>query len=413
MSNLSRIKLWKVKQRICPKNDTDYAIAKMDSEGDLVTEKSELKNLYAKVYKTRLEHREIKPNYSQLKELKNGLFEKRIKLAKLRKSKHWNYSDLIKVTKNLKTNKAADPKGLVNELFKPGVAGYDLQQSLLMLCNNVKTECAIPDFMQLTNITSIFKKKGSKTDLNNDRGVFNVMTVRSIIDNLIYSDFYDIMDNNMSDSNVGGRKNRNIRDNLFIVNGVINFARQEKLEIDINLYDIAKCFDSMWYEETMNDLWDTGIQDDKFAVIAKLNEKCKIAVKTPVGVTERFQLEKIEMQGTKFSNIKCSIQIDTLGKECYSTGQGLFLYKKAVYVPPLGMIDDIVSFAKSGPEAIKTNAIINAKIESKKLEFGPKKCYNLHIGKLKETHSMLKVHNEILNVKEYETYLDDVISTTG
>ena len=263
MSNLSRIKLWKVKQRICPKNDTDYAIAKMDSEGDLVTEKSELKNLYAKVYKTRLEHREIKPNYSQLKELKNGLFEKRIKLAKLRKSKHWNYSDLIKVTKNLKTNKAADPKGLVNELFKPGVAGYDLQQSLLMLCNNVKTECAIPDFMQLTNITSIFKKKGSKTDLNNDRGVFNVMTVRSIIDNLIYSDFYDIMDNNMSDSNVGGRKNRNIRDNLFIVNGVINFARQEKLEIDINLYDIAKCFDSMWYEETMNDLWDTGIQDDK------------------------------------------------------------------------------------------------------------------------------------------------------
>ena len=142
---------------------------------------------------------------------------------------------------------------------------------------------------------------------------------------MIYSDFYDIMDNNMSDSNVGGRKNRNIRDNLFIVNGVINFARQEKLEVDINLYDIAKCFDSMWHEETMNDLWDTGIQDDKFAVIAKLNEKCEIAVKTPVGVTERFQLEKIEMQGTKFSNIKCSIQIDTLGKECYSTGQGLFL----------------------------------------------------------------------------------------
>ena len=34
-----------------------------------------------------------------------------------------------------------------------------------------------------------------------------------------------------------------IRDNLFIVNGVINFARKEKLEVDINLYDIAKCFD--------------------------------------------------------------------------------------------------------------------------------------------------------------------------
>merc|ERR1712240_769704 len=145
----------------------------------------------------------------------------------------------------------------------------------------------------------------------------------------------------MSDSNVGGRKSRNIGDNLFIVYGVINFALKEKLEVDINLYDIAKCFDSMWFEETMNDLWDAGVQNDKFAVIAKLNEKCNIAVKTPVGITERFEVEKIEMQGTKFSNIKCSIQMDTLGKECYSSGEGLFLYKNAINVLPLGMIDDI------------------------------------------------------------------------
>ena len=78
-------------------------------------------------------------------------------------------SDLIKVTKNLKTRKAADPKGLINELFKPGVAGADLLESLLMLCNRVKAECEIPAFLKLTNITSIFKKRGSKTDLNNDR----------------------------------------------------------------------------------------------------------------------------------------------------------------------------------------------------------------------------------------------------
>ena len=40
----------------------------------------------------------------------------------------------------------------------------------------------------------------------------------------------------MSDSNVGGRKQRNIRDNLFIVYGIINFAVQEKVEVDLNLY---------------------------------------------------------------------------------------------------------------------------------------------------------------------------------
>ena len=147
----------------------------------------------------------------------------------------------------------------------------------------------------------------------------------------------------------------------------------------------------MWYRETMNDLWDTGVQDDKFAVISKLNESCSIAVKTPVGITERFQLQEIEMQGTKMSNIKCAVQIDTLGKECYTFNEGMFLYKKCVYVPPLGMIDDIASFSECGPETVKINSIINAKIESKKLAFGPQKCFKIHIGKKLEECSDQKV----------------------
>ena len=405
--------MWKVKQKVCPKNNVSHPVAKINQKGELVSNKSELKCLYVETYTERLKHRNMRSGYAKLKELKDGLFTLRIKLAKMRESGNWTHTDLLKVTKQLKTNKAADPKGLISEIFKPSVAGSDLFQSLLLLCNKVKEECQIPSFMEWTNISSIYKNKGLKTDLNNDRGVFNVMTVRSIIDNLIYNDYYETIDQNMSDSNVGGRKKRNIRDNLFIVYGIINYALKEKMEVDLNLYDLAKCFDSMWYQETMNDLWDVGVQDEKFALIAKMNEKCQIAVKTPVGITDRFELEQIEMQGTKFSNIKCSVQVDTLGKDCYTSGEGLFLYKQCVYVPPLGMIDDIASFAVSGPEAIKTNAIINAKIESKKLEFGPSKCYNIHIGSRLDTHTMLKVHDHTMNVKEYETYLGDKICRTG
>ena len=92
-----------------------------------------------------------------------------------------------------------------------------------MLSNKSKYECEIPDFTELTNISSIYK--------NND--------------------IYEVVDDNMSDSNVGGRKGRTIRDNLFIINGIINYALDEKIDIDINLYDIAKCFDAMWYQDTM------------------------------------------------------------------------------------------------------------------------------------------------------------------
>ena len=39
---------------------------------------------------------------------------------------------------------------------------------------------------------------------------------------MVYQDKYDIVDKNMSDSNVGARRNKNIRNHLFVINGIIN-----------------------------------------------------------------------------------------------------------------------------------------------------------------------------------------------
>ena len=79
---------------------------------------------------------------------------------------------------------------MVYELFKPGVVGKDLFNSLLMLCNEVKIQQKIPRFLKYTDITSFYKSKGDRRSLENDRGVFGVMKVRSIIDKLAYYDYY-------------------------------------------------------------------------------------------------------------------------------------------------------------------------------------------------------------------------------
>ena len=92
---------------------------------------------------------------------------------------------------------------MVNELFKPDVIGQDLFQSLLLLFNHIKETQNIPDFMELCNIVGIYKGKGDKMDLNNDRGIFIVNIFRSILMKLIYGDKYEIVDKSMSDSNIG------------------------------------------------------------------------------------------------------------------------------------------------------------------------------------------------------------------
>ena len=52
--------------------------------------------------------------------------------------------------------------------------------------------------------------------------MFRTTVLRSILDRLIYKDSYYIVDKNLTDHNVGARKNRNIRDNIFVLGAVVN-----------------------------------------------------------------------------------------------------------------------------------------------------------------------------------------------
>ena len=91
----------------------------------------------------------------------------------------------------------------------------------------------------------------------------------------------------------------------------------------------------------------------------------------------------------------------------------MFVYKNCVNIPPLSMCDDIASISRCGIDSIKNNAIINAKIESKKLQFGPSKCYNIHVGGDSEICSNSKVHSSMMSKKQHEVYLGEIICSSG
>ena len=94
----------------------------------------------------------------------------------------------------------------------------------------------------------------------------------------------------MSDSNIGARKNRNIRDHLFMVNGVINnVINGNGPETDLQLFDIRQCFDSMWLRETLNDMFDADINDDYLAMLFETNKKCELAIKNRTHSKKRNQ----------------------------------------------------------------------------------------------------------------------------
>ena len=130
-----------------------------------------------------------------------------LNLAKLTKSHSWKMSALERALADLKKNKSRDHAGYINEIFKKDVIGADLKKSLLILLNRLKYEQLIPEFMNFANITTV-PKRGSLTELANERGIFCVDIIRCILMRLIYNEKYPVIDRNMSDSQMGVRKGK-------------------------------------------------------------------------------------------------------------------------------------------------------------------------------------------------------------
>ena len=413
--------MWRLKSKLIPR-ELDPPMAKLDDQGNLITAPTALRQLYLDHYTDRLRHRTIKADYVESYEKKTKLWNLRFQRARLSKSKDWTDDDLTKTLKSLKSNKTRDPSGLLNELFKYPVIGADLENSILNFVNGVKEHYFVPEIMQLSNITTIHKKNMPKYSLNSDRGIFTQSIFKKIIDLLIYHDKYSLLDNAMTDSNIGARKGRNIRNHLFLIYGVINSVlKSESSCVDIQIYDIVKAFDALWLADCMNDLWDTlphSAQDDKLGLLFHMSKKNRVAVNTSVGQTDRVTIPEIVTQGGIWGPMLCSNSVDKIGKFCKEDDQ-YFLYKNLVSVIPLACVDDLLAVAPCGVEAIKMNTTINTIIEMKKLEFhipetGKKsKCHSLHIGKVSPVCPGMKVHGYKADVVKEATYLGDVIQADG
>ena len=142
------------------------------------------------------------------------------------------------VLKHLKKNISQDPFGFPNEIFHIDVAGDDLKKAIIIMMNRIKFEQIFPEVLEICNISSIYKLKGRRNDFDSYRGIFRVTIFRSILDKLIYNDEYQTIDANLSDSNVGARRKRNIRDNIFVINAITNSVVKGKEEaLDIQIYE--------------------------------------------------------------------------------------------------------------------------------------------------------------------------------
>ena len=104
-------------------------------------------------------------------------------LANTRKTPDWTLSQLEEILKSCKNKKPRESNGHKYEFFKFG--GQDLKRSLFDLCNRVKM-IGISYDLQTSHYTSLY---------------------------------------------IGGRKNKNVRDDIYVINAIMHEAKKDKREV--------------------------------------------------------------------------------------------------------------------------------------------------------------------------------------
>ena len=438
--NLSHQGIWKTKKKYFPKIKPSLPVGKKNLKGQIITNPEELKELYLQTFQYRLRQRPAQPGYESLLNLQEELFKYRLELAKKKKTSPWIMENLEDALKQLKDGKCRDPEGIIREIFKEETIGDDLKKSMLILFNKIKASGKIPSFMRFTNISAIFKGKGSVLELDSDRGIFLISIFRTILMKMIYSDKYDVIELSMSDSNIGARKQKNIRNHIFVVNCILHdvLSKKSKEPVDIMVLDYKQMFDSECLFECLNDVYEAGVDDDIFALMYEANRENHVAVKTPNGLSRREIFKDIVMQGDVLAPLISSLQVDTMGKECMVENKHLYFYKDLVPIPPLGMVDDLFTISNCGFKTTMMNQYINSKTAMKRLQFGTSKCVKLHVGKscnptlckdlfvggwkvevvTDEITGTCSQNEEFIGqvkmgVKNEQMYLGDIISTDG
>ena len=379
--NINMSQMWKLLKKLCPKFGRSLPTAKRNHRGKIVSGEREIKILLAKEYKERLRSRPIRPDMKSMEYRKKIIFQMKMKIAQSKKSPDWTMQNLEDVLSKLKNNKCRDYDGLINEIFKLNVIGEDLKKSLLVMCNQLRKEGLIPKLMNIANITTV-PKKGSRLILKNERGIFRVSVIRYILMSLIYDSKYPGIDRKMSDCQMGGRRGKGCKNNIFIVNGIIHEVLQSRKmkPVVLQFYDYSQMFDSINLQEAISDIFDTGVDDDNLVLLYNANKEIDMAVKTANGLSDRKTVNEIVLQGDKWGSILASVQVDKIGQDCMNAGY-FYSYKNVLPVGFLGLVDDTVGITEAGYKAHQLNAVMNVKTAEKTLQFGVSKCKSMIVGK--------------------------------
>jgi hypothetical protein len=251
---------WELRSKLIGrKQESNHAV--IDEEGVRHDTPEAIKDQHAKYYKELLTPDQSNKEESAVNRVLSGMKL----IARSTEAQEIEEEEVENVVKKLKKKKAKDKANWKNELAIYG--GEEMKRSLTKIFQIVARRMEGPEQWNNMTIKSIHKK-GPKTKMTNKRGLFLTNIVSKIFERVVKGRNKESFREGLSPNQTGGVSKRSGIDNLFTVLAIVERNKFLNKTTYLTFADVQKCFDSLWLEDGIKDLWMCGV-DVRDAVTIK------------------------------------------------------------------------------------------------------------------------------------------------
>ena len=201
------------------------------------------------------------------------------------------FKSFEKVLEKIKKGKKKTYDFLIN-------AGERFRAVVFNLCKRMIEEENFPKSFDKTNLVQIYKGKGRKDILSNNRFIHTKEWLPRTCESLIVGEMKDSVFQSATKFQIGGQPKHRIQEHLFTMRSMMALYEFLGIPIIIQLYDIQKFFDKENLRDVMDTLHDIGVDPKMYRTWFLLNRNTTIRVKTANGFTDWRNVGELLGQGS-------------------------------------------------------------------------------------------------------------------
>ena len=330
-------------------------------------------------------------------------------------------SEILKVAKALKNNKAAGIDVVLNEHIKATI--HIMLPIYVKLFNIIFDTGFVPESWLLGNILPIYKNKGDIQNPENYRPITLLSCLGKLFTAIINNRLNDFATerNLISDSQTGFRKGFSTTENIFIIKSLIDILKSRNKKLFCAFVDFKQAFDTVWRDGLWYKLDYYGINGKCLNLIKNMYANIKSRIKNKEGLSLFFACCNGVRQGENLSPFLFTMFLNDLhhyfnskntpGIRCEVDTEDVYVFLK-MFV--LLYADDTVIFGEDATDLQHALCVFQTYCSTWKLTVNISKTKVLIFsrGKRHGNYRFTFDNTELEIVKEYK-YLGIFLTSSG